>query len=414
MMLGGARLRTGTQVLSVFAALVLGATMGALASVHGASASTPGGDRARIAALEKQIAADGAAAKRVVARYDDAQARQAEIARRLVVAGRELTIGRAAKAQVGRKLRRMAVEAYVNADAGGGFALLLDVPNDQSGVAAVYSRVASDQLVTTVTTYESDEHRVEAEQSTLRSEQVAIKAVLAELLPDRAAAEAAVSRDEALLGSLRGDLRRAIAADVASDAAQDSAAENAFAKKPTVVPNPTSEPTPPPVATRPSGPSGYVNPLRSISSLYPERIDQGVDYSGFGPIYAIGDGTVLSTANGGWPGGTYITYRLSNGPAAGLVVYAAEDIEPLVQVGETVTPNTVLGTVYEGPDGIETGWADNGTGDTMARDAGEFYGWNSTAFGANFSQLLVSLGAPGGVPQNHPFTGVLPADWPTW
>lgn len=308
----------------------------------------------------------------------------------------------------------MAVEAYVNADAGGGFALLLDVPNDQAGVAAVYSRVATDQLVTTVTTYESDEHRVEAEQSTLRREQVAIRAVLVELLPDRTAAEAAVSRDEALLGGLRGDLRHAIAADVASDAAEDSAAENAFAKKAVVVPNPSSEPTPLPVATRPSGPSGYVNPLRSISSLYPERIDQGVDYSGFGPIYAIGDGTVLSTANGGWPGGTYITYRLSNGPAAGLVVYAAEDIEPLVQVGETVTPDTVLGTVYEGPDGIETGWADNGTGDTMARDADEFYGWNSTAFGANFSQLLVSLGALGGVPQNHPFTGVLPADWPTW
>jgi murein DD-endopeptidase MepM/ murein hydrolase activator NlpD len=414
MMLVGARRRTGTRVLSVFVALVLGATVGALATVHGASASTPGGDRARIAALEKQIAADGAAAKSVVTRYDKAQEREAAIARRLVVAGRELKIGRTAKAQDGKKLRRLAVEAYVNADAGGGFALLLGVPNGQSGVAAVYSRVATDQLVTTVTTYESDEHRVVAEQSTLRREQVAIRAVLVELRPDRTAAEAAVSRDEALLAGLRGDLRHAIAADVASDAAADSAAENAFAKKAVVVPNPSSEPTPSPAATRPSGPSGYVNPLRSISSLYPERIDQGVDYSGFGPIYALGDGTVLSTANGGWPGGTYITYRLSNGPAAGLVVYAAEDIEPLVHVGETVTPATVLGTLYEGPDGIETGWADNGTGDTMARDADEFYGWNSTAFGANFSQLLVSLGAPGGVPQNHPFTGVLPADWPTW
>jgi hypothetical protein len=151
-----------------------------------------------------------------------------------------------------------------------------------------------------------------------------------------------------------------------------------------------------------------------VSELSPERIDQGVDYSCFGPIYAIGYGTVLSTVNGGWPGGTYITYRLASGPATGLVVYAAEDIEPLVHVGENVTPETVLGTVYEGPDGIETGWADNGTGDTMARDAGQFYGWNSTAFGANFSQLLVSLGAPGGIPQNNPATGVVPSDWPTW
>ena len=139
MMLVGARRRTGTRVLSVFAALVLGATVGALATIHAASASTPGGDRARIAALEKQIAADGAAAKSVVTRYDKAQEREAAIPRRLVVAGRELKIGRTAKAQDGKKLRRLAVEAYVNADAGGGFALLLGVPNGQSGVAAVYS-----------------------------------------------------------------------------------------------------------------------------------------------------------------------------------------------------------------------------------------------------------------------------------
>jgi hypothetical protein len=124
---------------------------------------------------------------------------------------------------------------------------------------------------------------------------------------------------------------------------------------------------------------------------------------------------VLSTYNGGWPGGTFISYRLIDGPAAGLVVYAAEDIFPLVLVGQIVTVNTVIGTMYEGPDGIETGWADpSADGITMARDAGEFYGSNSTAFGANFSQLLESLGAPSGVAQNEPATGTLPFGWPRW
>jgi len=151
-----------------------------------------------------------------------------------------------------------------------------------------------------------------------------------------------------------------------------------------------------------------------VSGLSPERIDQGVDYSGFGPIYAVGDGTVVSTYNGGWPGGTYIAYQLTDGPAAGLVVYAAEDITPDVQVGESVTSATVLGQVYEGPDGIETGWADGGAlGETMAMSYGQFYGSNSTAFGSNFSQLLSSLGAPGGVLQNSP-TGSVPGNWPQW
>jgi hypothetical protein len=144
------------------------------------------------------------------------------------------------------------------------------------------------------------------------------------------------------------------------------------------------------------------------------RFDQGVDYQGFGKIYAVGDGVVLSTIGSGWPGGTFIAYRLTDGPARGLVVYAAEDIEPNVQVGEAVTSTTVLGHVYAGPDGIETGWADGSAlPNTMARTYGQYNGENSTAFGYNFSQLLQSLGAPAGVPTSPP-SGALPASWPRW
>ncbi|HEY2304895.1 MAG TPA: hypothetical protein VGI05_03345, partial [Streptosporangiaceae bacterium] len=35
--------------------------------------------------------------------------------------------------------------------------------------------------------------------------------------------------------------------------------------------------------------SGYLNPLRAVSGLVPERVDQGVDFAGTGPVYAIGD-----------------------------------------------------------------------------------------------------------------------------
>lgn len=154
---------------------------------------------------------------------------------------------------------------------------------------------------------------------------------------------------------------------------------------------------------------GYSNPLRGITALTPERVDQGVDYSGSGPIYAMGNGVVLNTVNSGWPGGTFISYRLTSGSAAGLIVYAAESIFPSVSVGQSVTASTVLGTMYGG---IETGWAaPPGTGLTMARTYHQFSGANSTAFGANFSALLTSLGAPGGIMQNTPATGSLPSGW---
>src|SRR5262249_48456778 len=44
----------------------------------------------------------------------------------------------------------------------------------------------------------------------------------------------------------------------------------------------------------------YDNPLRSVMGLTPERVDEGVDYAGSGPIYALGDAVVMSTA-GSWP-----------------------------------------------------------------------------------------------------------------
>src|SRR5581483_6509707 len=58
----------------------------------------------------------------------------------------------------------------------------------------------------------------------------------------------------------------------------------------------------------------YRNPLRGVTNVNASRIDQGVDYSGTGPVYALGDGVVeTSTNSGGWPAGHFIAYRLTNG-----------------------------------------------------------------------------------------------------
>ena len=104
---------------------------------------------------------------------------------------------------------------------------------------------------------------------------------------------------------------------------------------------------------------GYRNPVRDVSGLNPERIDMGVDFGGSGPVYALGN-AVITNASGntaGWPGGGWITYKLTDGPDAGLMVYLAEDVTPTVQVGQHVSSATVIGTMFGGGDGIETGWA---------------------------------------------------------
>jgi hypothetical protein len=156
------------------------------------------------------------------------------------------------------------------------------------------------------------------------------------------------------------------------------------------------------------GASGYQNPFRSVQGLTAERVDQGVDYSGTGPVYALGAGTVVATFNPGWPGGGWIVVHLSGGAAAGHYSYVAENITPAVHIGQQVDSSTVIGNMHGG---IETGWAaPPGAGFSMAMVNLQFTGSNATAYGKNYSDLLASLGCPPGI-VTGPVRGTVPPGW---
>jgi murein DD-endopeptidase MepM/ murein hydrolase activator NlpD len=164
----------------------------------------------------------------------------------------------------------------------------------------------------------------------------------------------------------------------------------------------------------------YLNPLRQVSGLMAERIDMGADFGGTGPVYAIGNAVITNSISNspGWPGGGWITYQLTDGPAKGLMVYLAEDVTPTVQVGQHVTPNTVIANMSNGGAGIETGWAmpDGSSAESQLPEAGGISGQGPfpTAVGINFDQLLHALGVPVS-PFNGNATpyGVLPSGYPT-
>jgi hypothetical protein len=144
----------------------------------------------------------------------------------------------------------------------------------------------------------------------------------------------------------------------------------------------------------------YCNPYRAVASLVPQRIDQGVDYCGAGPIYAIGPGTIDLYNNRndtGWPGGTFVSYKMSAGPAAGFEIYLAEniDLNPALHAGSFVYSGTVLGTLVNANPWSESGWGVAGAGYT-AEHACYTEGCD-TALGTNFNELLVCLNAPSGV-----------------
>jgi hypothetical protein len=166
-------------------------------------------------------------------------------------------------------------------------------------------------------------------------------------------------------------------------------------------------------------PPVYMNPLRDVSGLVPQRIDMGADFAGSGPVYPIGDAVITSATgtSGGWPGGGWITYQLTDGPAAGLIVYVAEDVQPTVSVGEKVTPTTEIANMFNGGDGIETGWAmpDSSSAESQLAVAGGISGGGPfpTAVGSNFDDLLQVLGVPAAPNAGQSPYGLLPPNYPT-
>ncbi len=166
-------------------------------------------------------------------------------------------------------------------------------------------------------------------------------------------------------------------------------------------------------------PPVYRNPLRDISGLIPERVDMGCDFGGSGPIYALGNAVITNATadNSGWPGGGWITYQLTSGPAAGLQVYVAEDVTPAVQVGQKVTSSTVIANMFNGSAGIETGWAmpDGLSAESQLPVAGGVSGGGPfpTEVGLNFDSLLQTLGVPAGPNYGESGYGTLPSNYPT-
>jgi murein DD-endopeptidase MepM/ murein hydrolase activator NlpD len=372
-------------------------------------------ERAQASQLAQEITQQGQMVQALVARSDAAQAHLDAVTAQLQAARQRLALAQMATAQATEHLRAVAIAAYMTG-AGTQTNLSLFETGSASALLAQqeYTAIAGNSLQTAIEHYQLARHQAAADASQLAQAQQAAQQAATTLAQERQAAQSALAQETALLQQVKGRIAQQVAAQVAQRLAAEQQAREAALAAAAAAARAAAQ-GPPPAVTVSAAPGAYANPLRAIAALNPERIDQGVDYSGYGPIYAIGNGVVLNTVNSGWPGGTFIAYRLTSGPAAGLVVYAAEDIQPEVSVGQTVTPNTVLGTMFEGPDGIETGWADPAAlGETMALAYGQFSGANSTAFGANFSQLLASLGAPPGILQNSPPTGSLPPGWPSW
>lgn len=136
----------------------------------------------------------------------------------------------------------------------------------------------------------------------------------------------------------------------------------------------------------------YANPVGS--GLTQGRVDQGVDYSGSGPLYALGSGTIVNTTNSGWPNNTFVVLKLDQPVNGQQYIYYAEDLTPSVKVGQKVTAGQQIGQANGGGNGIELGYASSNLG--QAASAGQFTGSNATPLGQDFLSFIENLGSAAG------------------
>jgi len=122
--------------------------------------------------------------------------------------------------------------------------------------------------------------------------------------------------------------------------------------------------------------------------------DQGIDFTGAGPLFALADGVVTRVAPGGtgWPGiGAILVYQMTSGSRSGQYVYMAEDITIQPGIGKGVRIKKGQQIAYatgsgQAP-GIEVGFAQDGNGaafgtiyDGKQGGPPPVHGWDMQAF----------------------------------
>jgi murein DD-endopeptidase MepM/ murein hydrolase activator NlpD len=134
----------------------------------------------------------------------------------------------------------------------------------------------------------------------------------------------------------------------------------------------------------------YVSPFLSAST---GRIDQGVDFTGTGPIAAVGDAEILATGAPGWPEGGGVLYKLLSGQRAGQIIFVYEGVQATVHAGQHVSAGDQIATFVPGGS-IEMGFAD-AAGVPLSH--AEYSEGVETVWGREMASFLSSIGGASGL-----------------
>jgi hypothetical protein len=131
---------------------------------------------------------------------------------------------------------------------------------------------------------------------------------------------------------------------------------------------------------------GYVYPFLDFTV---GRVDQGQDFTGKGPILAVGRAKIIRTGAPGWPEGGGVLYKLLEGPMAGqnVFVYEGVDVPSYIKPGVIVNAGQPIATFRKGGS-IEMGWA-NEAGVPLSHPG--YYEGKETSSGKAMQRFLAHI-----------------------
>ena len=268
-----------------------------------ASGQTVASAQAQAAAIAARLNALGAQASRMIQNYDQAEASLSQVNQKIKDTQNQMSGTQSQIASIKIALSQEAIDSYMT---GGNLSTLYALFNENPTQAAVrqeFLNTVTNSQADLVASYQAAVQSLHAQQASLKTLQDQAISVLSQATAAKNAVLAAEAQQKAQLASENSLVASLVAQQQAAQAAAQAAilAQQAAARARIIA---ASAPSVAPVTPFVGG--TYGNPLRSIAGLSPERIDQGVDYHGYGPIYALGNGVILSVYNSGWPGGTFI------------------------------------------------------------------------------------------------------------
>jgi len=210
--------------LLVVLAVVMG-TSSLVVTSSTASATTVAQDKATISQIKAEIAHDWAITSALSNRYDEEQGQlQAEQAK-LSALKERLASDQASANQALVRLRRDAINAFVESgSATGSIGEVLDSNLGNLGLKTEYLDVAQGRLQSALNAFKRAEHATKKAEAGVRSQEAATRATLAQIAQDRAKAQAAVAQEDAILAKVKGNLQQLLEQIHAQEVAAAAAA----------------------------------------------------------------------------------------------------------------------------------------------------------------------------------------------